>query len=122
MKTVINKFTRKPLFITAIDVELAEDQELVDGILEIELDTIEVPLEVQLWKIRTVLKLTGLEEVLEQALNGLEEPMKTSALYIWQFGTSVDRYSPTIAFIQQVLQMTDEQIDEIFINANKIVL
>jgi len=81
-----------------------------------------VPFEVQLWRIRTVLKLMGLEDIIANALNSLEEPMKTGALYIWEYGTTVERQSQTVQLLQGVLQMTDEQVDEIFIQANNIQL
>lgn len=81
-----------------------------------------VPFEVQLWRIRTVLKLMGLEDIIANALNSLEEPMKTGALYIWEYGTTVERQSQTVQLLQAVLQMTDEQVDQIFIQANNIQL
>lgn len=82
----------------------------------------DVPQEVQLWRIRTVLKLMSLETTIETALNGLEEPTKTGALYIWNFGTTIERHSQTVLMLQSVLQMTDEQVDEMFITANNIQL
>lgn len=81
-----------------------------------------VPNEVALWKIRTVLKLMQLETTIETALNSLSEPTKTAALYIWEKGNSIDRFSQTILFLQSELQMTDEQVDDIFVQANEIVL
>lgn len=83
---------------------------------------IEVPKEVQLWRIRTVLKLMGLENTIETALNNLEEPTKTAGLYIWNFGTTVERYSQTVLMLQMVLQMTDEQVNQMFLQANNIQL
>ncbi len=83
---------------------------------------IEVPQEVALWKIRAIIKSMGLEEQIEQSFELLEEPNKTGAKYIWEYGTAIERYSLTVLFIQQVLQMTEEQVDNIFINANNITL
>ena len=85
-------------------------------------EVIEVPQEVALWKIRAILKSMGLEEQIEQSFELLEEPNKTGAKYIWEYGTSIERQSLTVLFIQQVLQMTEEQVDNIFINANNITL
>jgi hypothetical protein len=87
-----------------------------------QVEVIEVPQEVQLWRIRTVLKLMGLENTIENALNGLEEPTKTAGLYIWNFGTTVERNSQTVLMLQSVLQMTDDQVNEMFIQANNIQL
>lgn len=85
-------------------------------------ENIECPVEVALWKIRVVLKLMQLEDVVANALENLEEPTKTAALYIWSYGTAIDRDSQTIAFLQYVLQLTNEQVDQIFIQANALKL
>jgi hypothetical protein len=85
-------------------------------------NNIECPIEVSLWKIRVVLKLMQLEDTVASALEDLEEPTKTAALYIWSYGTAIDRDSQTIAFLQAVLQLTNEQVDEIFIQANALKL
>lgn len=85
-------------------------------------EDIEVPQDVSLWKIRAVLKSMGLEEQIENYFELLEEPNKTGAKYIWEYGTSIERQSQTVLFLQQVLQMTNEQVNEIFITANNIFL
>jgi hypothetical protein len=82
----------------------------------------EVPLEVPLWRVRVVLKLIGKEEIIEQALNQLEEPTRTAAMYIWQHGNVVERNSNTVLFLQSVIEMTNEEVDNIFIQANLITL
>lgn len=78
--------------------------------------------EVQLWRVRTVLKLLGMEQVIEVALNSLPEPTKTGALYIWNYGTTVERNSQTVLLLQSVLGLTDAQTDDIFIQAQNIVI
>ena len=78
--------------------------------------------EVQLWRIRTILKLLNLETQVENILNNLPEPSKTAANYIWNYGTTVERNSQTVVLIQNALEMTNEQIDDLFIQANQIVL
>lgn len=141
MKTVIDKNSGKVLFVTVVDVEIAIDQLLIndypkedfaypyynfttnlfyEGIPSV--DIIPVPQEVQLWRIRTVLKLMDLEVTIETALNSLDEPTKTGALYIWEYGTTIERPSQTVLLLQNILQMTDEQVNEIFIQANNIQL
>lgn len=82
----------------------------------------EIPFEVALWKIRAIIKSMGLEEQIEQSFELLEEPNKTGAKYIWEYGTAIERYSQTVLFIQTVLDFTNKQVDNIFINANKLVL
>ena len=81
-----------------------------------------VPQEIQLWRARTVLKLLGMEQVIEVALNSLDEPLKTGALYIWQFGTTVERNSQTVMLLQTILGLTNSQVDDIFIQAENIEL
>ena len=76
--------------------------------------------ETQLWRLRTILKLMNLETTIEDALNQLDEPNQTAAKNVWNYGTTVDRYSQTVLFIQSVLQMTDKQVNEIFIQAEAI--
>lgn len=78
------------------------------------------PNEVQLWRVRTILKLMNLETTIESALNQLEEPTQTAAKNVWNYGTTVMRYSQTVLFIQSVTEMTDDQVDEIFQQAEAI--
>jgi hypothetical protein len=81
-----------------------------------------VPYEVQLWRIRTVLKLMQLETQIENALETLPEPSKTAANYIWNYGTTVERSSQTVLLLQSVLQLTNEQVDDLFVQADNIIL
>ena len=78
------------------------------------------PAESQLWRVRTILNLMNLVETIESALDQLEEPTKTAAKNVWNYGTTVERYSQTVLFIQSVTQMTDDQVDEIFQQAEAI--
>jgi hypothetical protein len=146
MKTIIDKNTGKVLYTTAIDVELQENQMMLNKTIteefvkpfynfetELFYETAtfeeiaeakkpEVPLEVPLWRVRVILKLIGKEEIIEQALNQLEEPTRTAAMYIWQHGNVVERNSNTVLFLQSVIEMTNEEVDNIFIQANLITL
>ncbi len=80
------------------------------------------PAESQLWRVRTILKLMNLETTIESALDQLEEPTKTAAKNVWNYGTTIERYSQTVLFIQSVTQMTDDQVDEIFQQAEAIAI
>ena len=123
MKSVIDKVTRLKIYDTLNEnVYLNDNEELVDFIPEQPIEVVIVPQEVQLWRARVVLKLLGMEQVIEIALNSLEEPTKTGALYIWQFGTTVERNSQTVLLLQTVLGLTDSQVDDIFIQAEAIQL
>jgi len=81
-----------------------------------------VPTEVALWKLRFVLSQMQLEQSVTDAINLLEEPQRTAATYIWNFGTAVDRYSNTVIFIKTALGFTEQEVDDIFIKANSIQL
>ena len=78
------------------------------------------PAETQLWRVRTILNLMNLIPTIESALEQLEEPTKTAAKNVWNYGTTIERYSQTVLFIQSVTQMTDDQVDEIFQQAEAI--
>jgi len=146
MKTIINKNTGQVLYCSLSDVDLAENEIAIDNLLTETMvapywnfkdkvfydnanqtqidDSIKalVPNEVERWKIVAILQLTNNYQNIVDAINQLEEPTKTIALTHLENGESVVRTSQTVLFIQSVLQMTDEQVDEIFINANNINL
>jgi len=111
-----------PILVEYSDLfEISED-ELPAYIQYVSMPTITVPDEVQLWRIRTILKLMQLETSIEQTLETLPEPSKTAANYIWNYGTTVERTSQTVLLLQSALQMTDEQVDDLFIQAEAILL
>jgi hypothetical protein len=142
MKTIIDKNSGKVLYATISDFVDTETEMAINELLtetfvnpyfnfetrtfyenatEQEIvDSIDIPQEVQLWRVRTILKLSGLESNIETALNGLDEPMKTGALYVWNYGTTIERGSATVQLLQYVLGLNDTQVDEIFIQANAI--
>jgi hypothetical protein len=145
MKTIINKQSGKVLFAIAnfedTDTEIAIDEILTDyfvvpyfnqetrefyeGATPEEIEQAfkdATPSEVQLWRVRTILKLMNLETTIESALDQLEEPTQTAAKNVWNYGATVERYSQTVLFIQSVTQMTDDQVDEIFQQAENIVI
>ncbi len=100
-----------------------ETREFYEGATQEEIEQAfkdKTPTEVQLWRVRTILKLMNLETTIESALEQLQEPTKTAAKNVWNYGTTVERYSQTVLFIQSVTQMTDDQVDEIFQQAEAI--
>jgi hypothetical protein len=101
--------------------EVSED-ELPEYIQYVMYSKPTVPFEVQLWRIRTVLKLMQLEAQIESAIEAMPEPSKTAATYIWKFGTTVERASQTVMLLQSALQLTNEQVDDLFIQAEAILL
>jgi len=87
-----------------------------------EIDKDEIPFEVPLWAMRTVLKQSGLFQVIIDVIETLEEPTRTIALDFLEYGNFVERKSNTVILIQSISQMTDEQVDQLFIEANKLKL
>lgn len=81
-----------------------------------------VPFEVPVWKLRFILGQMGLEDAVSAEINQLPEPTRSAGNYLWNLGTAVERYSPTVLLIKQALSLNDSQVDEIFINADSIVL
>jgi len=143
MKTIIEIATNQVVGVTYSN-ECLITETLIDELLQIEMvkpyfnfDTKEfyegatpeeieqafkdkTPIESQLWRVRTILNLMNLIPTIESALDQLEEPTQTAAKNVWNYGTTIDRYSQTVLFIQSVTQMTDDQVDEIFQQAEAI--
>ena len=100
-----------------------DTREFYEGATQEEIDQAfkdKTPAESQLWRVRTILNLMNLVATIESALDQLEEPTKTAAKNVWNYGTTIERYSQTVLFIQSVTQMTDDQVDEIFQQAEAI--
>jgi hypothetical protein len=145
MKTIIEIATNQVVGVT-LNNECLETETLIDELLQVPMvkpyfnfDTREfyegatpaeieqafkdkTPIESQLWRVRTILNLMNLIPTIENALDQLEEPTKTAAKNVWNYGTTIERYSQTVLFIQSVTQMTDDQVDEIFQQAEAIVI
>lgn len=145
MKTIIEIATNQVVGVT-LNNECLQTEVLIDELLQVVMvkpyfnfDTREfyegatpeeieqafkdkTPAEVQLWRLRTILNLMNLIVTIENALDQLPEPTKTAAKNVWNYGTTVERYSQTVLFIQSVTQMTDNQVDEIFQQAEAIVI
>ena len=91
-------------------------QDVVDG----------VPVRVTRWQLRAQLAIQNLEANVTAAINALpdstqaEQEFKIKAKYAWESANNVQRQSPTVFMIQQVLGLTDTQVDNIFIEAYKI--
>jgi hypothetical protein len=79
-----------------------------------------VPFEVPTWRLRAILAISNLEQSVTDALDQLSDPQKTIAKKAWDFGSKTERSSPTVDFIKGVLNLTDAQVDDIFIHAGAI--
>jgi hypothetical protein len=82
---------------------------------------IEIPSAISAWQARAALKLTPLEngnlfDVVEQAIYSLPDgPQKIVIQTAWENNASFERNSPTILAIASSLNLTEEQIDSLFI-------
>jgi hypothetical protein len=139
MKYIIDTNTGKFLYSTSISIELAPNETEIEqappsNLLvpyynfqtntyfegpSSEIPKI-VPEEVQLWRLRAVIKITGKEAQVETAINNLSEPLKTGVRYAWEYGTIVERFSQTVILLQSILQLSESEVDDMFIQANNI--
>lgn len=106
----------KPKIVDGVVVETATPDEIVQASAPL------VPSEVPLWKLRFILGQMGLEDAVSAAINQLPEPTRSAGNYLWNIGTAVERYSPTVSLIKQTLTIDDAQADQIFINADLVRL
>jgi hypothetical protein len=91
-------------------------QDVVDG----------VPVRVTRWQLRAQLAIQNLEANVTAAINALpdstqaEQEFKIKAQYAWDYSNNIERNSPTVAMIQAVLSLTNQEVDDIFVNAYSI--
>lgn len=76
--------------------------------------------EVSTWRLRAVLALQNMEDSVTNAIDQLPEPDRTVAIRAWDYGSVTDRNSQIVAFLQHKLQLTNEQLDQLFSDANNI--
>lgn len=79
------------------------------------------PVEVQLWRLRTILKAQGLFPSVQAVIANIPDPtLKLAAEEGFEYGNVVSRTSPIMLIVQQGLSLTDDQVDQIFIAAEQI--
>lgn len=80
-----------------------------------------VPEKISSRQLRSQLILQGFNlETIEQALNQLPEPNRSLAKVDWEYATNFYRNNPMIGAVGQLLNLTNEQIDEIFRQGEKL--
>ena len=79
-----------------------------------------VEIEVAMWRIRVVMGLAGLTSAIETAIASLPEPNKTVAQSAWNYGNTINRTSSIVAAIQQMIGLTNEQTDALFLQAEQL--
>ena len=54
------------------------------------------------------------------AIAALPEPQKTNAEIEWEYATHIERSNPFVDVLADALQLTDEQIDQLFVEGVKL--
>jgi len=73
--------------------------------------------QVPMWAVRTVLQNDGL---FNQAQTLIETSTDNALKNVWGYGNFADRNSKSIASLAAALNLTDAQVDQMFIDANNI--
>lgn len=72
-------------------------------------------------QIRLALLSLGLaESVVDTAINNLESPIKEQAMIAWKYSTTFQRNVPIIETIGTLLNLTSEQLDQLWIAASGV--
>ena len=79
-----------------------------------------VPAEITLWRAKSVLLLNGLLSAVESEVQSLSGDEGNIIKTAWNNGVSLNRNSLTIKRIAEKMNLTDEKIDNLFIQANKL--
>jgi hypothetical protein len=101
-------------------------QPLIDGKAGPYLDRPEpparVPLEIQNWRAKAVLGQMGLIPAIEAALETLPEPQRGVVLTAWNGDAKLARRGETVLALAASLGLTSQQVDNLFITAEKIII
>ena len=98
-----------------VDVEAVSYEEIHETVAPV------VPEQVTLWQLRGALAVMGLEDTVTSVINSMPDGNeKKIALRAWEYANNIKRQSPTVTAIKAILNLTDEQTDQIFIQAEQI--
>ena len=76
-----------------------------------------IPQQVPMWAVRTVLQNDGL---FDQAQALIEASADNALKNVWEYGNFADRNSTAIATLATALDLTEAQVDQMFIDANNL--
>ena len=76
-----------------------------------------IPQQVPMWAVRTVLQNDGL---FDQAQALIEASTDNGLKNVWEYGNFADRNSNAIAALAAALGLTEQQVDQMFIDANNL--
>lgn len=98
-----------PIFVDCFDVECEEKERSL------------LPKVVSQRQLRTQLVLNGFDlNSVQLAINELTEPNKSVAQIAWDYAITFERDSPLLMCLATNLGLTQQQVDEIFLNASKL--
>ena len=79
-----------------------------------------VPVEVTMRQARLELYAAGILQDVEDALDALDEPNKTSARIEWDYASVVERNSSLVAMLSSALGLSESYVDALFVAAEKL--
>ena len=101
---------------TQIEPIVYDFQELPDYV---EQEVIEVPESISQMKLRKQLILSGISiDSIDALIQSLQKPNKDLIYTMWEYAVVFDRSNSYLNQMVQMLGITSEQLDEIFINGN----
>lgn len=77
----------------------------------------QIPQQVPMWAVRTVLQNDNL---FDQAQAAITASTDNALKNVWEYGNFADRNSKAIASLAVTLNLTDAQVDQMFIDANSL--
>ena len=121
MKEVIYNFIT--VEITEIEREMTPEEIARMEAMQVEDDAVQVPEKITKLQLKLQLVTQGFDlSTIENVIAQLPEPQRTFALLSWTEATNFYRDNDMIASIGQMFNLSSEQIDNIFIEADKIRL
>lgn len=79
-----------------------------------------VPVSVSMRQARLALHKQGLLPSVELAITSLSEPTKSNVEIEWEYATTIERDWPAFTMLASAVGLTDEQVDQLFIDASKL--
>lgn len=76
-----------------------------------------IPQQVPMWAVRTVLQN---DDLFDQAQAAITASTDNALKNVWEYGNYADRNSKAIASLATTLNLTDAQVDQMFIDANSL--
>lgn len=105
-------------------IAVATTVQRVDGVVtfvhELEDYSPPVPQSITRRQARLALLSAGLLQAVEGAIDGMDEPARTAAKIEWEDATEIKRDHALIANLSVELNLSSEQLDELFIAASEI--